>query len=58
MSRHTFTRRDGTRFELVLGIDHEKLATDIARKMLATRKVCATRCGGSITATIRELPPG
>ena len=56
MSRHTFTRRNGTRFELVLGIDHDKLALDMAQSMTRSDKKFATRCGGAITATIRELP--
>jgi len=56
MTRHTFKRRDGSRFELVVSVDHEKLAENLARKMLARRKTAATRCDGSIKATIKELP--
>lgn len=54
MSRHTFTRRNGTRFTIELTIDVEKIAEDIARKLAASSTTRATKSAGGIVAVIVE----
>lgn len=54
--RRTFTRRNGSKFELDVEIDFDKLSREIALKMASGGKKRSTRCGGSIVATIKELP--
>lgn len=56
MTRHTFTRRDGSRFELVLTVDDAKLAEDMARSMTRHGRTTAKKCSGAIVATIKEIP--
>lgn len=55
MTVHTFTRRNGTRFQLTLTVDHDKLAASLARKMTSRGKATATRCDGAVTATLTEI---
>jgi len=53
MQRH-FKRRDGSTFTIEIALDHEKIATDMARKLASSGAKRATKMGGGVVATIVE----
>jgi hypothetical protein len=51
----TYTRRNGTRFEMTLTVDVDKIADDMAQKLARSGNKRASKCSGGVVATIREL---